>query len=194
MRIDLYIGESKISINKDEPIELNSSVANINDITKNTTDYTQTFTIPANDINNPIFKHYYDADIDNSFDARTKIAGRIELDGVPFKYGKWKLEKVNVKQNKPANYTIAFTGNLVSLKSKFKDDELSSLNLTALNHVYNSTNVQSGLTNSLFSGSIIYNLFAKKQYYYNNNVTDDVNTETLANIAWGGGPAVGVLW
>ena len=194
MRIDLYIGESKISINKDEPIELNSSVANINDITKNTTDYTQTFTIPANDINNPIFKHYYDADIDNSFDARTKIAGRIELDGVPFKYGKWKLEKVNVKQNKPANYTIAFTGNLVSLKSKFKDDELSSLNLTALNHEYNSTNVQGGLTNSLFSGSIIYNLFAKKQYYYNNNITDDVNTPVLANIAWGGGSGVGVLW
>jgi hypothetical protein len=194
MRIDLYIGESKISINKDEPIELNSSVANINDITKNTTDYTQTFTIPANDINNPIFKHYYDADIDNSFDARTKVPGRIELDGVPFKFGKWKLEKVNVKQNKPANYTIAFTGNLVSLKSKFKDDELSGLDLTALNHVYNSSNVQGGLTNSLFSGSIIYNLFAKKQYYYNNNATDNVNTPTLANIAWGGGSGVGVLW
>jgi len=194
MIIDLYIGESKISIFKDEPIELNSSVANINDISKNTTDYVQSFTVPADDTNNPIFKHYYDADIDNGFDARVKIAGRIEIDGVPFKYGKWKLEKVNVKQNKPSNYTLNFTGNLFSLRTKFKDDELSSLDLSAFDHVYNSTNVQAGLTGSLFSGSLIYNLFAKKQYYYNNDVSDNVNTANLANIAWGGGVDVGVLW
>jgi len=194
MIIDLYIGNEKLSIFKDESVTLNSSVANINDISKNTTDYTQSFTVPANDINNPIFKHYYDADIDNGFDARVKISGRIELDGIPFKYGKWKLEKVNVKQNKPSNYTINFTGNLFSLKSKFKEDELSSLDLSEFDHVYNSTNVQTGLTTSLFSGSLIYSMFAKKQYYYNSVPSDNVNTETLANIAWGGGVNVGVLW
>jgi len=194
MIIDLYIGNEKLSIFKDESVTLNSSVANINDISKNTTDYTQSFTVPANDINNPIFKHYYDADIDNGFDARVKVSGRIELDGIPFKYGKWKLEKVNVKQNKPSNYTINFTGNLFSLKSKFKEDELSSLDLSEFDHVYNSTNVQTGLTTSLFSGSLIYSMFAKKQYYYNSVPSDNVNTETLANIAWGGGVNVGVLW
>jgi len=194
MIIDIYIGNDKLEIFKDEGVQLNSSVANINDITKNTTDYTQNFTVPASDNNNAIFKHYYDADIDNGFDARVKVNGRIEIDGIPFKYGKWKLLKVNVKQGKPANYSITFTGNLFSLKEKFKDDELSDLDLSAFDHTYNSTNVQTGLGSSLFSGDLIYNLFAKKQYYYNNLSSDNVNTATLANIAWGGGADVGVLW
>jgi hypothetical protein len=194
MIIDIYIGNDKLEIFKDEGVQLNSSVANINDITKNTTDYTQNFTVPASDTNNAIFKHYYDADIDNGFDARVKINGRIEIDGIPFKYGKWKLLKVNVKQGKPSNYSINFTGNLFSLKEKFKEDELSDLDLTAFDHTYNSTNVQAGLVGSLFSGDLIYNLFAKKQYYYNNLSSDNVNTATLANIAWGGGADVGVLW
>jgi hypothetical protein len=194
MIIDIYIGNDKIEIFKDEGVQLNSSVANINDITKNTTDYTQNFTIPASDRNNAIFKHYYDADIDNGFDARVKVNGRIDIDGIPFKYGKWKLLKVNVKQNKPSNYSINFTGNLFSLKEKFKEDELTDLDLSAFDHAYNSTNVRNGLIGSLFSGNLIYNLFAKKQYYYNNISSDNVNTPTIANIAWGGGANVGVLW
>ena len=194
MIVDIYIGEFKLDMFKDESIELNSSVANINDISKNTTEYTKSFTVPASHINNKIFKHYYNANIDNTFDARTKVDGRIELSGLPFKFGKWRLEKVAVKQNKPSSYTINFRGNLVSLKEKFKDDDLSSLDLSAFDHTYNSDNVKSGLTGSLFSGNLIYNLFAKKQYYYNSVPADNVNTETLANIAWGGGADVGVLW
>ena len=51
---------------------------------------------PASDNNNAIFKHWYDATIDNTFDARIKVGGRIELDGVPFRQGKWRLSKVKV--------------------------------------------------------------------------------------------------
>ena len=96
MIVKIYIGADRLDMFKDESIEINSSVATINDISKNTTDYSKSFTVPASNNNNRIFKHYYDADIDNPFDARVKVAGRIELDGLPFKYGKWKLEKVSV--------------------------------------------------------------------------------------------------
>lgn len=194
MIVDIYIGNFKLDMFKDESIELNSSVANINDISKNTTEYTKSFTVPASHINNKIFKHYYNANIDNTFDARTKVDGRIELSGIPFKFGKWRLEKVAVKQNKPSSYTINFRGNLVSLKEKFKEDELTSLDLSEFDHIYNSDNVKAGLTDSLFGGNLIYNLFAKKQYYYNSVISDNVNTPTLANIAFGGGADVGVLW
>ena len=192
MITNVYIENSKLDLFKDEPIEVNSSIANIDDITKNSTDYSKSFTVPATRNNNIIFKHYYDATIDNTFDARIKVNGRIELGGIPFKFGKWKLQKVNVKQNKPSSYTINFTGNLVSLKDKFRDDELSSLDLSAFDHEFNSDNVRDGLTGSLFSGNIIYNLFSKKQLYYKSDATDNVNTPTLANIAWGGGANVGV--
>lgn len=198
MIVDIYIGNYKLDTFKDESAELNNSIANVNDITKNTTEYTKSFTVPASHINNKVFKHYYNANIDNTFDARVKVAGRIDLKGIPFKYGKWRLAKVQVKQGKPYAYTINFWGNLVSLKDKFKDDLLSDLDLSDFDHNYNSDNVLSGLSLtgpfSFFSGNMIYNLFSKKQLYYNGIVSDNVNTATLANIAWAGGADTGVFW
>jgi len=187
----IYIGNDRLDLFKDEAIELTSSVATINDITKNTTDFSRSFTVPATHTNNRIFKHYYDANIDNAFDARIKHDGRIELDGIPFKFGKWKLEKVSVKQGNPHAYSITFFGNLVSLKDKLKNYELKDLDLSAYNHTYNPTNVKTGLTSSLFSGAIVYNLFSKKQLYYRSG-SENINTATLANIAYTGGANTGV--
>jgi len=190
----IYIGEDRLDLYKDENINLTSSVTSINDISKNTTDFTQGFTVPASEINNRIFKHYYDPNVDNTFDARVPVKGRIELDGFPFKTGKWSLTKVAMSGGNPTSYTINFTGNLVSIKDKLKDDLLSDLDLSDYDHEYNSSNVNTGLTSSLFSGDLVYSLFAKKQYYYNNDSGDNTNTPTLANIAWGGGAAVGIKW
>jgi len=193
MFASLYIGNDKLDLFKDESVELSSSVANINDITKNMTDYSKSFTVPATHNNNIIFKHYYNANIDNAFDARIKHSGRIELYGFPFKTGKWTLNKVSVKQGKPSSYTINFVGNLVSLKDKLKNYELKDLDLSAYNHGYSPSNVKTGLTSSLFSGAIVYNLFVKKQLYYRYG-SENINTATLANIAYTGGANTGVNW
>ena len=193
MFASLYIGNDKLDLFKDESVELSSSVANINDITKNMTDYSKSFTVPATHNNNIIFKHYYNANIDNAFDARIKHAGRIELYGFPFKTGKWSLNKVSVKQGKPSSYTINFVGNLVSLKDKLKNYELKDLNLSAYNHNYSPANVKTGLTTSLFGGAVVYNLFVKKQLYYRSG-SENINTATLANIAYTGGANTGVNW
>lgn len=190
----LYIGQSKLELFGNENIELTSQVGSISDITKNLTDLAKSFTVPASSINNQIFKHYYNANIDNTFDARTKVEGRIELDGMPFRYGKYRLEKVSVKQGKPYAYTLQFWGNTINLKDKLKNDELSALDLTAYDHEYNSTNVKLGLTDGLFGGNIKYSLFAKKQYYYNSSGTDATLTPTLANIAFNSGGNSGIIW
>ena len=47
MRLTIYIEGQKLDLFKDEVIELNSSVANTDDVTKINTDYTKTFTVPA---------------------------------------------------------------------------------------------------------------------------------------------------
>lgn len=193
MIIKLYIGNDYLDRFKDEGIELTSSISNINDITKNTTDYTKSFTVPATNQNNKVFKHYYNANIDNTFDARVKQNGRIELDGAPFKYGKWRLERVQVKQGRPYAYTVTFWGNLVNLKDKLKNDELSSLDLSAFDHELSSVNVKAGLQTGLFGGDVVYNLFSKKQLYYN-SASDNTQTETLANIAFDGGVNTGVIY
>lgn len=197
MIVSLYIENEKLDLFNDETIEVNSSVADVNDITKNKTDFTKNFSVPASEINNRIFKHYYDASLDNGFDARTKVSGRIEIDGFVYRYGKFSLLGAKVKQGKPSSYNIIFYGNLVSLPELLKDDELSSLDLSAYNHEYNSDNVKDGLESSLFSGAIVYPLFAKKQYFYNSNSSDHTDNDSLSNIAHHSGHSSnihGVRW
>lgn len=190
----IYIENQLIDLFDDETIELNSSVANTEDISKVNTDYTKTFTVPASDRNNALFKHYYNADIDNTFDARTKKSARIELDGFPFRTGKIRLEKVTVKDGRASSYTINFWGNLVNFKTLIKDDLLSTLDLSAYDHIYSYTNVLEGLINNLYGGDIIYTLLSqRRQYMYNSDPGDNTNTDKLVNIAYNGEDR-GVNW
>jgi hypothetical protein len=188
----LYIENEELDQTGEESVEVHSSVLDISDITKNTGDYTKTFTVPASKNNNRLFKHWYDANIDNTFDARKKVEGEIHLDGIVFKVGKWRLIKVNVKKGKPSSYTINFFGNLVSLKDILGKDELTSLGgsvFDALEHEYNSSNVKTGLTSGLFNKDIIYNLLLNKQCYYNPISSDSGD----GNIAFDGG-SDGLRW
>jgi len=102
--VELKILGTKVELFQDENIEVINSVIDIKDITKNTNAFTRGFTVPASKSNNQLFSHYYDANIDNSFDARTKIAAEILVDGISFKVGFVQLTKVNVKKNKPTSY------------------------------------------------------------------------------------------
>lgn len=194
MIVKIYIENELLDLFEEQVIELNSSVANTDDISKINTDYTKTFTVPSSDNNDKIFKHYYNADIDNTFDARTKKNGRIELDGLPFRTGKIRLEKVLVKSGEPSAYTIIFWGNLVNFKNLIKGDELSSLDFSDFDHTYNFTNVFNGLSTGLFDDNIIYTLMSQnKQFKYSSDPSDDTNTDTLVNIAYNGENR-GVLW
>jgi hypothetical protein len=193
MIIKLYIQNQRLDLFADENIMLNSSIADVQDITKNTTEYTKSFTVPASDENNQIFKHYYDFNIDDGFDARIKQDGHIELDGIPFKTGKFRLNKVDIRQNKPYAYTINFWGRLVSFKDLFGDDELKDLDLSAYDHNYTSSVIKTGLTSFLFSGDIVYSLISNRRLYYNSDTLDDTNTDTLGNIDFNG-QQVGIRW
>jgi hypothetical protein len=183
MTVAIYIENERLELFNDENIEIVSSITDSSDITKNTTDYSKGFTVPASDKNNAIFKHYYNANIDNTFDARIKKDGRIELDGLPFKSGKFRLDKVNVKNDKPSSYSINFFGKLVNLKGSVKDDELTTLDLSALNFDLSYFSMVTALGLGLFDRKIIANLLSKKRFYYNTDPTDTTNTATSVNIA-----------
>lgn len=190
----IYIENQLLDLFKDETMDLTSSIADTDDITKINSDYTKSFTVPASDNNNKIFKHYYNADIDNTFDARTKKNAYIELGGLPFRTGKMRLDKVIVKKGKPSSYSINFWGNLVNFKTLIKEDELTSLDLSAYTHEYNSDNVKLGLTNGLFGGDIVYNLLSKKrQFIYDETPSNNTNTDALVNISYNGNNR-GIVW
>ena len=117
----------RIELFNDEKISITSSIQNVNDISKVFTDYSQSFTIPASDTNNEIFRHWYENALDNGYNQNFRYAGYIEIDTQVFRTGKWQLESASVKGNRVEDYKITFYGNLLSLTDKFKEDKLKDI-------------------------------------------------------------------
>jgi hypothetical protein len=141
MKVALYIYDDNVSkrieLFDDEKISITSSIQNINDISKVFTDYSQSFTVPASDTNNRIFKHWYENAIDNAFDQRQRYKGYIEIDTQIFRTGQWQLESASIKNNRVEDYKITFYGVLKSLTDKFGEDKLKDLDtLNDYNVVY----------------------------------------------------------
>ena len=126
-KLSLFIEGTKVDLFDDEVISLTQTIQNVRDIEKVFTDFSKSFTLPASSTNNKIFKHYYNFDIVDGFDARKKVASKIELNGIPFTAGRLKLEGVDLKDNKPYAYRVTFFGNTVNLKDKLGETKLSAL-------------------------------------------------------------------
>ena len=142
-RLQLYIGTERVDLFKDETVSLTQTIQNVKDIAKVFTEFTQTFAVPASSVNNKVFQHYYNFDIDFGFDARNKADATLELNDLPFKNGKIKLNSVDLKNNLAHTYHITFFGNTVNLKDVLGDDLLSSLGaLDEYSQVYDYANIR----------------------------------------------------
>ena len=122
----------KVELFQDEEIIINSSIQNVQDISKVFTDFSQTFTIPASAENNRIFKHYYENAIDTSINPNYRRNAYIEIDLSPFKSGKIAIEKANIVNDKVESYTITFYGLVISLKDKFEKFKLVDLDYSSI--------------------------------------------------------------
>jgi hypothetical protein len=183
MIVALYIyvdGIAKrIELFEDEKISVTSSVQNINDISKVFTDYSQSFTIPASNTNNEIFKYWYDNSMDNGFDQRVRYDGYIEIDTRTFRVGKWQLESATIKENRVEDYKITFYGNLKALTDKFGEDMLSDVReLNDFSVVYSPTNVRTNIT-SLTPQDVRYPLISSKRIWG----TESVAAESPINLS-----------
>lgn len=171
-RVDLYIDGQKADLFQDESIEINLSTQNIKDISKVFGDFTQSFTIPASAANNKAFKHYYNVDVFGGFNANVRVDSFIEVNNNLFRAGVLELESVQLKGGEPYAYQVGFYSNVTSLKDTFGEDRLNDLDLSALDHTYNDTNIVTGL-NGYVSGtdsSIIYPLISPvANWYYNSS-------------------------
>ena len=132
---------SRLELFNDEKITVSSTIQNISDISKIFTDYSQGFTIPCSSINNAIFQHFYQNDVDATIDYQNRYNAYIEVDTILFRRGKIQLEKTNLKNGQPDSYSVTFYGAGVSLKDYFNEDKLSQLNYSTLDHDYTNNEV-----------------------------------------------------
>ena len=181
--MQLYIGNERISLFEDETVSLTQTIQNAKDIGSIFTDFSRSFNLPANSVNNKIFKHYYNIDIQDGFDASQNAPAEIYLNSVLFRKGYIVLEGVDLKDNKPNSYKITFFGETVDLKKKLNEVTLQNIFATStqFNHDYNLTNVKSGLTtdNLLGNKSIIYPLISHTERFFYDTVSDVENSRNL---------------
>jgi hypothetical protein len=174
-KLQLYIDSKRVELFKDETVSLTQTIQNVRDIKKVFTEFTQTFSVPASKNNNLIFEHYYNFSIQNGFDARNKVAAKLELNNLPFKDGFISLQGVDLKNNLAHTYKITFFGSTVNLKDILGDDQLASLvfqnkNIipTTLNLIYDAATVKSKLEE--VDGEIIVPLLSHTNpLIYNSN-------------------------
>lgn len=173
--IQLYISDQRVEMFKDESVTITDSIQNVKDIEKVFTAFSQSFSVPASKANNKIFKHYYNFDIIDGFDARKKVASKIELNHLPFRTGKIKLEGVDLKNNKPHTYRITFFGDIVELKDIVGEDKLSNLPLSQYNENYTASNIKTKLQANPSTNDVIVPLIThtKRLYYDSGDTTQN---------------------
>ena len=197
-KLQLYIGGERIDLFADETVSMTQSIQNIKDIEKVFTEFTQPFTVPASSSNNKIFKHYYNFNIANGFDARQKASASIELNFIPFKTGFIQLTGVELRKNLPYAYKITFFGNTINLKDILGESELSSLTFpNSLNreYKYGTTSPNVGIKGAMTNGlqSIIAPLITHTQRLFYNSHSSAHNT--AGNLYYHSTNATGgVLW
>jgi hypothetical protein len=165
----------EVTMFKDETISVTSQLQNIIDISKTSTDFSQSFTVPCDNINNRIFKHWYENFLDNSINANNRIDAIILIDTKVFRSGNVQLNKVQVEDGKPKNYNLTFFGKLVNLKDLIKEDKLKDLQ-TLPTFAYSPNEVRSRVKSD--NNDISFPLISSDRYWQYNN-GDTVNDITL---------------
>jgi len=198
----VFIEGNRLDLFDDENISITQGVQDVKDISKLFADFSQSFSVPASRNNNAIFKHYYNQDINDGFDARTRKPAVININTIPFKTGKMQLNGVKIIDNQPSSYKITFYGDIIKVKDLIGDDKLNTLEwLDNFNSTYSAAQVLTGLTAGLdftvdgvsYPKAVIYPLISyKRQFLYDSDAADTTATETLVNIAYDSGRTDGV--
>jgi len=186
--VQLYVDGQKVEMFSDESIELTSSIQNVKDISKVFTDYSQSFNVPASNVNNKIFKHYYNNAIENGYDARFRSSAIIEINYTPFRKGTVRLNSVKMKNNKPFSYELTFFGSTVTLSNLLGKDKLNTLTyLNNYDHEWNDQNVGDGFGSGIDlngdTDAVVYPLISPKyRFIYDSTTPPPTLAENTKNI------------
>ena len=136
----------------DVSIKATYSSKEIQDVTKQKSDFTHNITLPFSQINNDFFAHYYEVNVDGSYRADIKAACSIYVDSNLTFEGYIQLLKVDTLNE---NYTAICFGDVANLATELGEAKLNDLDLSKYNHILSQANVENswdGLTE--YTGSL----------------------------------------
>ncbi len=144
--VELFINGTASAVGQltlygDEPLSLNISVADIKDISKRNSTFSQTFTLPADKNNNILLNHIFNIGADSSFDPTKKTQCYILNDGMPVFNGQFQLTKINVKNRNVISYECVVYGEVIDLVKVLGNKLLTDLDFNDSTHNRDSNSI-----------------------------------------------------
>lgn len=172
-KLALFIEGVEVDLFKDEIVTVNSAVANVQDISKVFSDFSQSFLVPASPRNNDIFEHWYESDVVPTIDQNLRRDAFIEIEMQTFRTGKIQMNEAIIKNGQVVSYSLNFFGALVSLKERFGELTLGDLDYSSLNFVYDAQNVLDRVEDTATDFDIRFPLVTPKRFW--NDIASDPN-------------------
>lgn len=173
---------------KDEPIVLNLSASEIQDITKKNSAFSQQFQLPGTKNNNEIFNFYYDINsVPLDFNPNNKFSSSLIWDGYEIMVGYIRLNSLSINGGEVV-YSITFYNQIGDLSANIGDKYLYNTNLSGLSHTWSSQVIlESNLDPDLFpignqsyqDGRIFWGLFNIGYDYVSGNTVNSAITPLL---------------
>lgn len=175
-KVEIYVNgpssgttQGQIELYGDEPISLTYSIADVKDISKRNSTFSQTFTVPATKNNNILFNHIFNIGSDSSFDPRKKTPSYLLVDSQQIFNGNLQLVKINVKNKNVESYDIVLYGEVVDLVKTLGGSLLTDLDFSELNHPRNSDYIEQSWTSNTANLGYYYPLI---DYGYDLNIAE----------------------
>ena len=168
----------QIDLYGDEPISLSISVADIKDISKRNSTFSQTFTIPANKNNNILLNHIFNIGSDSTFDPSKKTPCYMLNDSIPVFTGNFQLTKINVQNRNVISYECVVYGDTIDLVKTLGDQLLTDLDFSELNHISNTDAIMDSWTASTKELGYYYPLIDYGYDFSLNSLNPGVSTIT----------------
>ena len=134
-QVDIYIGNYRLDLFKDEEISINLNVQDVADISKVFADYTQSFTIPASEFNNAVFGYWWRLDVDDPYIRQATFTngttifknyqGRVLVDGGTCESGDCLADVIDALGG---SYSVTYTQNTYDWRERIPSRiEINSL-------------------------------------------------------------------
>ena len=180
----LFIEGVEVDLFKDEIVTVNSSVANVQDISKVFSDFSQSFLVPATPRNNRIFQHWYESDVNPTIDHNLRRDAFIEIEMQPFRTGKVQLNEAIIKDGQVVSYSVNFFGALVSLKDRFGELTLKNIDYSSIAHTYSGTEVYNRVTDGTTAYDVRYPLIAPRRLWTFGDASANDITTNAGSVKW----------
>lgn len=187
-----------LDLEADTSIVIKESIKDISDPSTVGSTLSLSFDLPPTSTNIQFFRHYNDyravsnTNANSAFDARFSVPAKILLNGTEFRTGVLSLNMAKEYNGTIESFNVQFGSVIRDIKEIIGDDLLTSLDLSAYDHEYTESNVQSGLEGG-WNGSVMtsfagnyalrYPLISSDDFYEYGTLNWDTDGDTIADFS-----------